>query len=198
MTGISSWTAALLLAASAGGWAQQEAIESTDGFFTGLHSGGWLLDDFDAGTALGPREIRSEKLLEGGMEAGFLWSSWIVRGSVAYASTGKIGIRSGSLSAGRRFGLPLGAILPGPAWADLAAGLLVGSLEVDEEDFGEFDPGTGFLARIAAGTEISPGIGLSAWGEYRFIEFDFEDSVAGDANAGGGSLAFGGGVMIRF
>jgi hypothetical protein len=86
-----------------------------------------------------------------------------------------------------------------PDSVTLYAGVLVGRLDVKQDDFGSFDRGTGFGGGLALGWSLSAHASVELYGEYRFLRFDYNrDVLSGDKSIGGSSGWFGLGLDYRF
>jgi len=78
-------------------------------------------------------------------------------------------------------------------------GVLVGRLDVDKEDFGEFDRGVGFGGGLEFGWSVSPSTVVQLFAEFRSLKFDYRrDILSGDDSIGGTSGWFGIGIDHRF
>lgn len=81
----------------------------------------------------------------------------------------------------------------------LYAGVLVGRLDVHQDDFGSFKRDTGFGGGVALGWSVSKQATVKFYGEYRFLRFDYtRDVVSGDTSIGGSTGWFGLGLDYRF
>ena len=86
-----------------------------------------------------------------------------------------------------------------PDEVSVYAGAFWSSFEVDTKDFGDFEDAVGFRAGIALTWRTSRGTTLSAVGEYRLVEFDYEPEILeGDRHAGGSSAWVGAAFDLRF
>ncbi len=81
----------------------------------------------------------------------------------------------------------------------LYAGVLLGRLEVDQTDFGDFKRGVGFGAGVEFGWELSPHLVIELFAEYRYLKFDYKPTIlSGDDHIGGSTGWFGVGLDYRF
>ena len=79
------------------------------------------------------------------------------------------------------------------------AGAFWAQFEIEEPGFGDFDDAIGFRAGLAVSYLLSPGVSVSAIGEYRLVEFDYEEEVIdGDKHAGGSGAWVGMSFDLRF
>jgi len=86
-----------------------------------------------------------------------------------------------------------------PDEATVYAGVLGGSLKVNEDNFGDFDKGIGFGGGVSFGWSLSKHMSLELYGEYRYLKFDFQKDVVSGNDSIGGSTGWGGvGVNFRF
>ena len=86
-----------------------------------------------------------------------------------------------------------------PDDATVYAGVIGGSLEVHEANFGDFDKGIGFGGGISFGWSLTPRMSVELSGEYRYLKFDYKKDVAsGDSSIGGNSAFIGLGINFRF
>jgi hypothetical protein len=81
----------------------------------------------------------------------------------------------------------------------LYAGVLLGRVDVDEPEFGNFDRGVGFAGGVELGWSIAEGMVVGLYGEYRNLKFDYQrDILSGDDTLGGSSVWVGLGLDYRF
>lgn len=86
-----------------------------------------------------------------------------------------------------------------PDEATVYAGVVFGSIKVNEPDFGEFDHGIGFGGGLDFGWLLSPRWSVDFLAEYRYLKFDYKrDVVSGDNSIGGHSVWIGLGLSVRF
>jgi hypothetical protein len=86
-----------------------------------------------------------------------------------------------------------------PDEATVYGGVLFGSINVHEPDFGEFDRGIGFGGGISFGWMLSPKWTFDIIGEYRYLKFDYKrDVISGDKSIGGNGAWLGVGLDLRF
>jgi len=86
-----------------------------------------------------------------------------------------------------------------PDEATVYGGVLFGSINVHEPDFGEFDRGIGFGGGISFGWMLSPKWTFDIIGEYRYLKFDYKrDIISGDKSIGGHGAWIGFGLDLRF
>ena len=79
------------------------------------------------------------------------------------------------------------------------AGVLVGRLDVQKDDFGSFGRGVGFGGGIEFGWSVSAHANVQFFAEYRNLKFDYKrDVLSGDDSIGGASGWFGVGLDYRF
>ncbi len=86
-----------------------------------------------------------------------------------------------------------------PRDVTLYAGGIWGRFDVEEDDFGSFEDSYGFRAGVSLSWAPARGLKLSAIGEYRLIEFEYNEEVTeGDDRAGGSTLWIGLGLDLGF
>jgi hypothetical protein len=79
------------------------------------------------------------------------------------------------------------------------AGAFWAQFEIEEPGFGDFDDAIGFRAGLTISYFLSPSFSVSAIGEYRLVEFDYEeDVIEGDKQAGGSGAWVGASLDLRF
>ncbi len=79
------------------------------------------------------------------------------------------------------------------------AGMQVGRFKVHEDDFGDFDRGSGVAGGLSFGWSLSSKVTVDLMAEYRSIKFDYRKDVAsGDTSIGGNTGWFGLGLNLRF
>ena len=64
---------------------------------------------------------------------------------------------------------------------------------MDEAQFGDFEHGVGFMARVELLGQVSTSVVTSLWVDYRHVEFDFKPSVLSGDDHAGGATEHGGG-----
>jgi len=162
----------------------------------GIRGGLWMLPDFKSTIPAGGREFTRTALFDVGVDFSLLFDSVFVGSSIDYALTNELSIFSFSAQAG--FEADLGKLLV-PLSLRASAGIMLAELDVDEESFGDFDHGVGFLARVELTGRVTSSVVASLWVDYRHIEFDYEPTVlSGDDKAGGATFAVGLSVGLRF
>lgn len=86
-----------------------------------------------------------------------------------------------------------------PREVALYAGGIWGRFDVLEDDFGTFENSFGVRAGLSLGWTPARGIMLSVIGEYRLIEFEYNEEVTdGDDRAGGSTVWVGLGLDLDF
>jgi len=86
-----------------------------------------------------------------------------------------------------------------PDEATVYAGVLLGKLQVHENDFGDFDRGVGFGGGMSFGWSLSSRVSVDLIAEYRYLKFDYrKDVTSGDTSIGGSSAWFGLGLGVQF
>lgn len=81
----------------------------------------------------------------------------------------------------------------------LFAGPMFGRFDITTSGFGDFDNGIGVRAGLTLTWKLTKVVGFSLDAEYRFIEYDYKDSVvSGDSKIGGSGFWLGAGLDFRF
>jgi hypothetical protein len=204
------WTALLLSAASAAGpdetlpaelrW--EEGAAELEGFVR-IRGGAWASRGFDfEAIRADSKLVRSngDALWSGGVDAGLVFGDHlVVFASYELSLTDDVTADFASACVGwREKGEPDAA--PGvPDEVTLYAGAGWGRFEVDASGFGDFEPAAGLRAGLAITWKATRGLWVSVVGEYRLIEFDYEEDILeGDDQAGGSTLWIGLGLDFRY
>jgi hypothetical protein len=151
------------------------------------------LGSFSARTPLGLREIEDDLLAEAHLELGLDWEGWGLHLGGAAAGADDVQVRTAWL----RVSTP--SLFGGDIAVRLSGGVLLGSLEIDEPGFGDFEPAVGYLARLSIETPRMSSLALAAWADLRGLEFDYDEpTLSEDASIGALSFAIGLSAGLRF
>ncbi len=171
--------------------------------FLRIRGGVWASGGFEfEATRADSVRVKSDGqgLPSGGLDAGFVLADHLVIfASVDGSSTDDVNAQAAGAALGYRERAAPDASLGVPDEIAVYAGGLWGRFEVEKKGFGDFDDAFGFRAGIVVTYRLSPSLTLGAIGEYRLIEFKYEeDVVEGDKHAGGSSAWVGLGLDLRY
>ncbi len=167
-----------------------------------LRGGAWASGgfEFEALLPTGKREVDGETLWLVGADAGVCFDDrWLLSAGADWSSANDLEVVAFHLSGGYR--LRVGEMIHAlpPFRCEFTAGVLLGTLDVDVSDFGDFDPGLGVRAGVTALFDFGDTFAIGAWVEARWIRFKYEeDTLDGDDYAGGGGVAAGVVVEARW
>lgn len=161
-----------------------------------LRVGGWRTATFDAVTPAGRRRVDASLLFDVGFDLRAIYTGWSLTLTGDHASSRSFTMEMGGLLLGAEWSL---SPEPLPMDFQIAAGPILGRLDVDVAGFGSFKSGVGVEMRAAATSWLHERVGLSLWLDYRQIAFKYDEPVtSGDKSAGGPSFALGAGLVMRF
>ncbi|MBI3855757.1 MAG: hypothetical protein HY293_08710 [Planctomycetes bacterium] len=161
-----------------------------------LRIGGWRTGTFNSFTAAGRRKIESTLLFDVGFDVRAVYSGWSLMLTGDHAVGKSITQEMGGILVGAEIALESE---PLPLDLQIAAGPILGRLDVDVAGFGGFDSAVGFELRVCATSWLHERVGLSFWLDFRQITFKYDEPVtSGDKSAGGPSFALGLGLVMRF
>ena len=171
--------------------------------FLRLRAGVWAAGDFafEAIRADSTQvKLDDEVLPAAGLDLGFIFAEkFLLMFSGDYAATDHVSVPSAGAAIGylerRRPDSARGV----PDEVAVYAGGFWSSFEVDTEGFGDFEDAIGFRAGLSLMWKPSSGVAVGAVGEYRLVEYDYEDEViSGDRHAGGSGVWAGATLDLRF
>jgi len=171
--------------------------------FLRLRGGVWASGGFEfEATRADSVHVKSdgEGLASGGLDLGFVIADHLVLfASADYSATDDVNAQAVGGAIGYRERAAPDASPGVPDEVMVYGGAFWGSFEVEEPGFGDFDDAVGVRAGITITYQLSPWISVTAIGEYRLIEFEYEEEVVeGDKFAGGSSAWIGLGLDLRF
>jgi hypothetical protein len=170
--------------------------ESGADLSAGLRVGGWWLPGFDAVIAAGRRKIESTLLVDAGVDVEANFDGWTLAAGADYGAGDHVKVVSGSIRIGARWAVDDKV---SPLTLGVSAGPLFGRLDTTVSGFGDFKSGVGFEGRIDAAARLTPNLDLGLWADYRYLKFEFEETVlSGDRDAGGSMFAVGAALIMRF
>jgi hypothetical protein len=179
-----------------------DGMAGTEGFLR-IRAGAWACRGF-AFEAIRPDstqvKIDDEVLPAAGIDLGItIAEKFLIFVSGDYAATDHITLPAVGANVGYRELRRPDSAKGVPDEVCVYAGAFWSSFEVDTSDFGDFDEAVGFRAGIALTWRPSRRTALSAIGEYRLVEFDYEpDVLEGDRKVGGSSAWVGAAFDLRF
>lgn len=193
--------ACLLLAPAQAVWGDIDD-DGMEGFLR-LRAGVWASRGFSF-QATRPNatqvKIDEEALPAAGLDLGLVISDkFLVFVSGDYAATDHITLPALGAGIGYRELRKADSAHGVPDEVSLYAGGFWSRFEVDAQDFGDFDDAVGIRAGLALTWISSRGSSFGIVGEYRLVEFDYEEEVLeGDRHAGGSSVWVGAAFDLRF
>ena len=145
-------------------------------------------------------KLEDEVLPSAGVDAGLIFADrFVLFGSADAAWAKDVEVQAVGAALGYRERRAVGAPAGVPDEVTIYAGGLWGSFQVDAAGFGDFDDALGFRAGLLLTWLPGRGMALSAVGEYRLLEFDYEEEVFdGDTHAGGSTVWLGAAFDLRF
>jgi hypothetical protein len=171
--------------------------------FLRLRAGAWAGNGF-AFEAIRSDSIRvsidEEVLPAAGVDAGLVFAEkFLLMASADYAATDHISVPALGAALGYLERRRPDAARGVPDEVAIYAGGFWSRFEVDASGFGDFDDGIGFRVGLALTWRPSTALSIGAVGEYRLVEYDYEEDVIdGDRNAGGSTGWLGASVDLRF
>lgn len=171
--------------------------------FVRLRSGIWGSRDFDFEATLPnlePRRAKGDWVVSSGLDAGAIFpDNWALLLTYEFESSHEYFGHLGGAALGYR-GRAEPDVSPGvPRETLVYAGVLWGTLEVHDSEFGDFDESYGFRAGLSLQWELHSTLMVSAAFEYRLMEWDYEEPVqSGDDQVGGSGIWLGVGLEYRF
>lgn len=196
--------AALLLAPGdpPGEMRWEESGLGLEGFLR-VRGGAWASGGFEfEATRADSIYVKSdgEGLASAGIDLGFVFAEhYVVFASADYSATDDVNAQAAGAAIGYRDRAAPDASPGVPDEVMIYAGAFWGAFEVEEKGFGDFDDAIGFRAGLTVSYLLSPWVSVSAVGEYRFIEFEYQEAVLeGDTQAGGSGAWVGLGLDLRF
>ncbi len=193
------WVVLLLLACAVPAVASDE--DSDVRFFSRIHGGAWMTSafDFEAIRADGRREVDAQVLMLAGADLGVrLFDNYPVFATGEYAIGGDLSVLT--LGVGVGYTVHIDDFIGSwpPSEFTLYTGGLWGRLEVDQEDFGEFDDGFGFRFGGELSFRPSEIVYADLFLEYRYLAFEYGEAVvSGEEKIGGSAIVFGLGFELR-
>jgi hypothetical protein len=180
-----------------------EDASSRLGGFLRIRGGVWAASGFEfEATRADSVHVESdgEAMGSGGVDLGFVIADhFVLLASADYSATDDTNAQTAGAAIGYRDVAEPGSSPGVPDEVMVYAGAFWGAYEVEKKGFGDFDDAVGFRAGISVTYRLSPAFSVSAVGEYRLIEFDYEEEVVeGDTFAGGSSAWVGLGLDLRF
>ena len=171
--------------------------------FLRLRVGAWAARDFafEAIRADGIQvKLDHETLPAAGVDLGFVFAEkFLLMISGDYAATDHVSVPAAGAAVGYLERRRPDAAKGVPDEVAIYAGGFWSSFEVDTAGFGDFEDAIGFRAGLALTWRPSPRVALGAVGEYRLVEYDYEEEVvSGDRHAGGSSAWVGATLDLRF
>ena len=171
--------------------------------FVRLRGGVWASGGFEfEATRADSVRVKSDGqgLASGGVDLGFVFADHIVVfASADYSATDDVNAQAAGGAIGYRERSAPDASPGVPDEITVYAGAMWGRFEVEAPGFGDFDDAIGLRAGIAVTYELSPWVTVSAIGEYRLMEFRYQEEVLeGDDQAGGSGAWIGLGLDLRF
>ena len=172
--------------------AEPARLEASDGFVS-LAAGVWFNGfEFDVVTGSVPLRLDAGGMAVVDLRGGYvLWNGLFAQGVVEYARGDDASVISLGADLGWRF--DLGAVHRTALEADVFAGALFSSLDVDESALDDFDPGLGFHVGAAVRARLDACWALEGTVEYRRLTYEWTGPGEGDdeAEAGGVALLLG-------
>ena len=171
--------------------------------FLRLRAGAWAARNFafEAIRADSTQvKLDHEALPAVGVDLGFVFAEkFLLMFSGDYAATDHVSVPAAGAAVGYLERRRPDAARGVPDEVAIYAGGFWSSFEVDTTDFGDFDDAIGFRAGLALTWKPSAAVAVGAIGEYRLVEYDYEeDIVSGDRHAGGSSAWIGATLDLRF
>ena len=171
--------------------------------FLRIRAGAWVARDFafEAIRADSTQvKLDDEALPAAGIDLGFVFAEkFLLMFSGDYAATDHVTAPTVGAAVGYLERKRTDAARGVPDEVAVYAGGFWGSFEVDASGFGDFDDALGFRAGLALTWRPSPGLSVGAVGEYRLVEYDYEEEVVSGAKHAGGSSAWIGATLdLRF
>jgi hypothetical protein len=171
--------------------------------FVWLRAGAWVSSGFEfEATRTDSVRVSSDGqgLASGGVDLGLTFADhFLVFVTAEYSATDDTNAQAAGAAIGYRDRSAPDASAGVPDEITIYAGALWGQFEVEESGFGDFDDAIGFRAGIAITYLLAPSLAVSAVGEYRLMEFEYqEDVLEGDTHAGGSGGWGGLALDLRF
>ncbi len=171
--------------------------------FLRLRAGVWASSGFEfEATRTDSIKVKSDGqgLASGGVDLGFVIADhFVIFASGDYSATDDSNAQAAGAAIGYRDRAAPDASPGVPDEVMIYAGAFWAQFEIEAANFGDFDDAIGFRAGIAVTYLLSPWVSVSALGEYRLAEFDYEEEVLeGDEFAGGSGAWVGLGLDLRF
>lgn len=196
-----AWPAALFLFVAPAAWGQEEG-EPEAGIDLGFYTGGLFIDtEFEAlGTDGLERKVEGRGVALGGIDVLFRLGEEFragFEGEAGFWSDARI------FGAGPVLAWRFAAADPGEgghraAEHFLKAAVLYQKLDVDERDFGDFEPAVGGRLGYELRVWLGGSWSLTLGADWRYARFDFEEDVLeGDDSIGGHGFFIGAGLTLR-